>query len=107
MRAVYTLAPTPMSSAKLARRAELSEGCETEGQYGSTWLHSENKFIKFSTGKCGNVGYSMSSLLVKDVPEGFLRQLKIAALSQNKTLRQWVIDNLRKLVEKEGKHGND
>jgi len=42
----------------------------------------------------------MSSLLVKDVPEGFLRQIKIAALSQNKTLRQWVIDNLRKLVEK-------
>lgn len=49
----------------------------------------------------------MPSLNVRRFPDDLLHRVKLAATQQQQTIRQWVIDNLRKLVEKESKHGND
>lgn len=42
----------------------------------------------------------MSSLNVRRFPEDLLHRVKMAATQSKQTIRQWVIDNLRKMVER-------
>jgi len=45
----------------------------------------------------------VKALNIRDFPEDILRWMKKHAVDEGKSLRQWVIDNLRKLVEKDSK----
>jgi len=42
----------------------------------------------------------MAIVYLKDFPEELWRKIKSVAAIEGKSIRQWVIDNLRKLVEK-------
>lgn len=47
----------------------------------------------------------MKSLNVRNFPDDLLHRVKLAATQSRQTIRQWVIDNLRKMVEKGDSHG--
>ena len=51
--------------------------------------------------------HPVTAVYLNAVPRLLWGKVKATAALEGKTVQQWVIDNLRKLVEKESKHGND